>query len=117
MNRSRLLADAKAKSLALSAGYQPSEPYQYNLPGKTTAILLKMASQAMHLVGKITAYDTVIADHLAQVLSGGDCDITQPLTEEHLMSLELNAFLALTQKPESLARLEHMLQTGKPLRN
>jgi 3-hydroxyacyl-CoA dehydrogenase len=117
MNRSRLLADAKAKSLALSAGYQPPEPYQYNLPGKTTAILLKMASQAMHLVGKITAYDTVIADHLAQVLSGGDCDITQPLTEEHLMYLELNAFLALTQKPESLARLEHMLQTGKPLRN
>jgi 3-hydroxyacyl-CoA dehydrogenase len=117
MNRSRLLADAKAKSLALSAGYQPPEPYQYNLPGKTTAILLKMASQAMHLVGKITAYDTVIADHLAQVLSGGDSDITQPLTEEHLMSLELNAFLALTQKPESLARLEHMLQTGKPLRN
>ena len=117
MNRSRLLADAKAKTLALSAGYQPPEPYQYNLPGRTAAILLNMASQAMHLVGKITAYDTVIADHLAQVLSGGDCDITQPLTEEDLMSLELNAFLALTQKPESLARLEHMLQTGKPLRN
>lgn len=117
MNRNRLLADAKAKSLAMSSEYQPPEPYHYNLPGKTAAILLNMATRAMHLVGKITAYDTVIADHLAQVLSGGDCDITLPLTEEDLLSLELNAFLALTQNPESLARLEHMLQTGKPLRN
>jgi len=34
-----------------------------------------------------------------------------------LLALELKAFLQLVQRPETLARIEHMLQTGKPLRN
>jgi len=51
------------------------------------------------------------------VLSGGQCDITEPLAEDDLLSLELNAFLHLVQQLGTLARLEHLLKTGKPLRN
>jgi 3-hydroxyacyl-CoA dehydrogenase len=58
-----------------------------------------------------------ISRQLADVLSGGLCDITEPLTEDDLLSLELNAFLHLVRQSGTLARLEYLFKTGKPLRN
>jgi len=43
--------------------------------------------------------------------------MTSPLTEDDILALELEAFVALVKQPGTLARLEHMLKTGKPLRN
>jgi 3-hydroxyacyl-CoA dehydrogenase len=51
------------------------------------------------------------------VLSGGEGDFTAPLTEDGILALELEAFLALVKQPGTLERLDHMLKTGKPLRN
>jgi 3-hydroxyacyl-CoA dehydrogenase len=117
MNKARLLSDAKAKALALRPGYTPSAPYHYHLPGKTAYILLAMTTQAYQLLGKATAYDVTIAKQLATALSGGSCDMTDVLTEDDLLDLELQAFMTLVKQPETMARLEHLLTTGKPLRN
>ena len=76
-----------------------------------------MATQAFHLVGKASAYDLEVSRQLAYVLSGGNCDVTTPLTENDMLALELEAFLYLVKQPGTVARLEHMLKTGKPLRN
>ncbi len=38
-------------------------------------------------------------------------------TEQDILDLEVAGFLKLVQQPGTLARLEHMLKTGKPLRN
>jgi len=76
-----------------------------------------LAINNLKLAGKITDYDVVVSQQLADVLSGGLCDITEPLTEDDLLNLELNAFLYLVQQPGTLARLDHLLKTGKPLRN
>ena len=54
---------------------------------------------------------------VAYVLSGGDTDISDPLTEQQILDLEFEAFMELVKHPASLARIEHMLNTGKPLRN
>jgi 3-hydroxyacyl-CoA dehydrogenase len=51
------------------------------------------------------------------VLSGGDTDITETIDEDELMDLERRAFMSLVKRPQTLARIEHMLETGKPLRN
>jgi 3-hydroxyacyl-CoA dehydrogenase len=52
------------------------------------------------------------------VLTGGkDCDVTEPLSESDLLDLERQEFMALMHHPGTLARIEHMLETGKPLRN
>jgi len=59
----------------------------------------------------------VVAGKLARVLSGGDTDITEETTEEKLLGLEREAFQPLIREPRTLARIEHMLDTGKPLRN
>ena len=117
MNKNRLLADAKAKALSLSADYAPPQPCVYPLPGKTAKILLSMGVKAFHLLGKASDYDTVVLEQLALVLSGGDCDISSPITEDAMLALELQAFTALVKQPGTLARLECMLKTGKPLRN
>ena len=54
---------------------------------------------------------------LAGVLSGGDTDITETVSEDGLLALERNAFVALSRTPASIARVSHMLKTGKLLRN
>ncbi|SJM91778.1 3-hydroxyacyl-CoA dehydrogenase [Crenothrix polyspora] len=117
MNKSRLLADAKRKALSLCNNYTPPQPCVYALPGKTAEVLLGMSTRSLHAQGKATPYDLTIAAQLAYVLSGGDCDMTEPLSEDDMLALELNAFVTLVKQPNTLARLEHMLKTGKPLRN
>jgi len=117
MNLNRLLADAKAKALTLAKHYEPPAPCVYPLPGKTAKVLLNIGIKAFHLLGKATDYDVEVSQKLASVLSGGACDITVPLTEDDILALELEAFLALVKQPGTLARLDHMLKTGKPLRN
>jgi len=117
MNKDRLLADAKARTLVLAENYQPPQPAQYLLPGASGRATLDIAVRNLQLAGKASAYDVEICRQLALVLSGGDADLMLPLTEQQLLDLELEAFLALVKQPGTLARLEHMLKTGKPLRN
>lgn len=117
MNKDRLLADAKAKALKLTQDYAPPNPGIYQLPGASAKAAMDIAISNLKLAGKITDYDVEISRQLADVLSGGLCDITEPLSENNLLNLELNAFLHLVKQPGTLARLEHLLKTGKPLRN
>ena len=116
-NRDRLLADAKARALALAEDYAAPEPATIRLPGKTGRIALKMAVKGLARTGKATAHDLVVVDHLGTVLTGGDTDATREIPEERLSELERQAILALIRMPATIARIEHMLETGKPLRN
>lgn len=118
MNRDRLLADAKAKALALvAAGYRPPAPPEISLPGTSGRAALDMAVAGFRASGAATAHDAVVARRLAVVVSGGDTDPTETLTEDDLSRLERQAFMDLLRTPGTLARIEHMLDTGKPLRN
>lgn len=117
MNKNHLLADAKAKALTLSQNYMPPELKEYKLPGKTAKVLLDMTTKAFRALGKISAYDVHVADSLATVLTGGDCDMLEPLSEQAVLDLERSVFTNIVQQEGTLARLEHMLKTGKPLRN
>jgi 3-hydroxyacyl-CoA dehydrogenase len=119
MNRDRLLFDAKQKALELAKDYQaPEKIEEIRLPGPTGKLALDMAVADMRKSGKATDYDVVVSSHLASVLSGGDkADWTAPISEEDLLSLELKEFKALVKKEGTMQRVEHMLNTGKPLRN
>jgi 3-hydroxyacyl-CoA dehydrogenase len=117
MNRNRLLADAKAKALSMLKDFTPSLPIEISLPGATARIALNMAVKVLVKTGKVSLYDEEISKKLAFVLTGGDHDITDKLTEEDLYTLEHEAFMTLIKDHRTLARMEHMLETGKPLRN
>ena len=117
MNRDRLLADAKARALGMVEGYAAPTPPEFVLPGPTGKLALDMAAQAMRLQGAATDHDLVVAGALATVLTGGNTDILDVVTEQQMLTLERENFVALTKSPKTLARIEHTLATGKPLRN
>lgn len=118
MNRYRLLADAKAKALELARDYTPpSKDYEWRLPGESAAAGMRTAAESFHRRGLATKHDLVVAGALAEVLSGGDADITRPLREDDVLELECNRFMRLLHHPDTIARIEHVLETGKPLRN
>jgi 3-hydroxyacyl-CoA dehydrogenase len=117
MNRDRVLADAKARALTMVEGYRAPEKSEIALPGPSGRIALEMAVDALRLKGVATPHDEVVASQLAFVLSGGETDITEPVGDDHLLKLEREAFMMLIRHPATLARIEHMLDTGKPLRN
>ena len=117
MNRDRVLAAAKARALTLAEDYQPPAAPELSLPGPTANAAMRMAVDSFRKLGKATPYDEVVAGELAGVLSGGDTDMTELCTEDELLALERSAFMALIRQPGTLARMGHMLETGKPLRN
>lgn len=120
MNRDRLLFDAKTKALEMvAAGYTPPAPEKdLRLPGPSGKMALDLAVSDLRKSGKATPYDVVVSDRLASVLTGGPAaDWTAPMNEDDLLALERSEFMKLLHEPGTLARIEHMLETGKPLRN
>lgn len=118
MNRDRLLYDAKARALKMTEGYAPPEKAEHiHLGGAGAKLALDLAVSDLQKSGKATPYDGVVSDHLAAVLSGGDKDYKDALSEDDLLKLELSEFMKLLRHDGTLERIEHMLTTGKPLRN
>jgi 3-hydroxyacyl-CoA dehydrogenase len=85
--------------------------------GKAGIALLKMGAWLGHQGGFITGYDLVLAGKLAHVLCGGELTGEQSVSEQYLLDLEREAFLSLCGDPRTQARMQHMLKTGKALRN
>lgn len=117
MNRDRLLFDAKARALAMVDGYKPPEKPEFRLPGVSGHAALQLAVDSFRKQGKATPHDAVVAGELARVLTGGDADVTDIVTEANMLRLEREGFMRLVRNPNTQDRVEHMLETGKPLRN
>ena len=117
MNRDRVLAEAVDKVHALHSGYAPPEPPVFRLPGRSGQAALTLAIGEFARTGKATPHDVVVATALARVLSGGNADPIDEVGEDAVLTLERETLLSLVRTPETQARIEHMLETGRPLRN
>ncbi len=119
LNRSRLLADAKAKVLELAdAGYtQPKQRTNIKVQGKSGMALFSAGITGMKLGKYISEHDQKIANKLAYVICGGDLSYPQEVSEQYLLNLEREAFLSLCGEQKTLERIQSILTTGKPLRN
>ena len=117
MNRDRLLADARARVLELAEGYAAPESPRARLPGPSARAALDLAVEGFRALGVASEHDAVVAGAVADVLSGGDTDMTEEVEEDDLTALERHAFLRLARTRATAARIEHMLETGRPLRN
>jgi len=116
-NKERVLFDAKQRALAMVEGYEPPEEATFRLPGATGRAAIDMALHDFHLKGMATDHDMTVGRAVGQVLTGEDTDVTEELTERDLLKLEQKYFIKMLKEPKSLARMEHMLNTNKPLRN
>ena len=117
MNRDRVLSDAKSFLLELAQDYSPPSPNVYHLPGPSGLAALKMALNDLAIAGHATPHDLTVVGELAKVLTGGECDHTDELSEDDILALERKAIASLARNKLSLDRMEHMLAKGKPLRN
>ncbi len=119
VNRDLLIEDAKKTVLAMNLeGYQPPRPdMEIRVGGKDTLAVLKMAVWTLHEQGYATDHDVTVSEKVAHVLSGGQVLPDTRVSEQYLLDLEREAFVSLCGDPKTQARMEHMLTTGKPLRN
>src|SRR3712207_254791 len=118
MNADHLLSAAKREVRNLAGGYVPPERSKnIYAAGPTAQAALEVAVKTMQWGRYASAYDGVIAGHVARVLTGGDLSLPQWVPEEHLLKLEKEAFLDLLKNEKTHERIKHMLETGKPLRN
>ena len=117
MNRDRVLGEAVDMVHALRDGYAPPKPAVLRLPGRSGKAALELGVGDLARAGKATPHDVVVAGALARVLTGGDADLTDEVTEDELLALEREAAISLLRTEGTQARIGHMLETGKPLRN
>ncbi len=119
MNRERLLADAKARALGrVGEGYAPPPPRNaIRVGGDTVLAPLKLGIHLAWRAGRISDHDALIGRKLATVMAGGTLPHPSTATERELLDLEREAFLSLVGEKKTLERIQHMLKTGKPLRN
>ena len=117
MNRARVLAAAKARALALVGTPAPA-PEVLSLAGPSGKAALMTMVRGQSELGQMTETDAVMAEALATVLTGGSSgDQVTLLTEQQVCALEREAVRSVAHRPSTIARIEHMLATGKPLRN
>ena len=118
MNSDRLIGDAKHLALALASDYAPGNPRtDIKVGGEATFGLLKLGAWTMRQGGYISDHDVVVAEKIANILSGGRLTGEQTVSEQYLLDLEREAFLSLCGNPKTQERMQFMLKTGKPLRN
>ncbi|WP_246070647.1 3-hydroxyacyl-CoA dehydrogenase/enoyl-CoA hydratase family protein [Paenibacillus kobensis] len=113
------IAEAKRAVLELDrAGYAAPDPgARVTVAGREGKAILLLAVDSMKRGGYISVHDARIASKLAHVLAGGDAHPGAEVSEQYLLDLECEAFLALLGEPLTQQRMRHMLETGKPLRN
>ena len=116
MNRDHLLGDAKARVIELARDYVAPPPRRIRALGREATGNLEYAIWAMHEGGQASDHDVRIGRALARVLAGGDGP-PREVSEQDILDLEREAFLSLLGTKETQQRIEHMLKTGKPLRN
>jgi 3-hydroxyacyl-CoA dehydrogenase len=118
LNAEHQLAAAKQEVLDLADAYRPpareASIYAAGLP---VLAALELGVQTLQWAGQAGEHDGVVARQLARVLCGGELSLGQWVTEQHILDLEMEAFLALLREPKTMERIQGFLMTGKVVRN
>jgi len=112
------LAAARQEVLDLADAYRPpAREASIYAAGRPVLAALELAVQTLQWAGQAGEHDGVVARQLARVLCGGELSLGQWVTEQHILDLEREAFLALLREPRTMERIQAFLTTGKVIRN
>jgi 3-hydroxyacyl-CoA dehydrogenase len=119
MNRFELLEIAKSEVRALAArGYRPPlRATAIPVAGRSAIATIKAFMVNMLEGGHISEHDYLIGSKVATVMCGGDVEAGSLVDEQWFLDLERTHFMELIATEKTQARIEHMLKTGRPLRN
>ncbi|NVJ89455.1 MAG: 3-hydroxyacyl-CoA dehydrogenase/enoyl-CoA hydratase family protein [Flavobacteriaceae bacterium] len=119
VNKDRQIAEAKKHALLMAEAGYSQKPIRKDILvlGKQALGTFMVGTDAMKASRYISEHDQKIANKLAYVMAGGDLSEPTRVSEQYLLDIEREAFLSLTTERKTLERIQHMLKTGKPLRN
>ena len=117
-NRDYLIGEAKKEVLKMvEDGYAPPVQRKVRVFGEAAQGMINTELHNMRSGKFISDYDLFLAKRIAYVISGGDARTGSEVPEEAILALEREAFIDFWKEEKTQARVEHMLKTGKPLRN
>jgi 3-hydroxyacyl-CoA dehydrogenase len=117
-NRDYLVGEAKKEVLKMvDEGYAPPMRNKIRVIGESAQGMIAAEIYNMHSGGFITDYDAHLAQRIAFVISGGEVRANSEVDEQTILNLERQHFIELLGQEKTLARIEHLLKTGRPLRN
>jgi 3-hydroxyacyl-CoA dehydrogenase len=118
-NANELLYVAIREARALSeAGYYPKlSPRNIKVAGRTGIANCEMMLANMKEGGMISAHDYTVAKAAATALCGGNVETGSLVDEAWLLTVERKLFVELLKTEKTQQRIQHTLETGKPLRN
>ena len=119
MNKNHQISIAKKHVILMSDyGYlPPCSEKNIKVLGKQALGMFMVGTDTMKAGKYISEHDQKIANKIAYVISGGDLSKATFVNEQYLLDLEREAFLSLCSERKTLERIQHILKTGKPLRN
>ena len=119
VNADQQIAIAKKYAILMAeSGYtKPIARKDVKVLGKQALGMFLVGTDAMEAAQYISEHDKKIANKLAYVMAGGDLSQPSYVSEQYLLDIEREAFLSLCTERKTLERIQHMLKTGKPLRN
>ncbi len=117
-NRDNLIGEAKKEVLKmLDDAYAPPVKRPLKVMGRAGQGIVNTEIYNM-LNGKfISEYDAFLAKRIAFVMTGGAVNNDTYVDEDVILKLEREAFIDFAKQEKTIARIEHILKTGKPLRN
>jgi 3-hydroxyacyl-CoA dehydrogenase len=118
MNRDHLIGEAKREVLQMQDdGYAAPLKRPFKVLGRAAQGMVAAQIADMANGRFISEYDALLARRIAYVISGGDARDNAEVTDDVILTLEREAFIDFLKEEKTQARIEHMLKTGKPLRN
>jgi len=118
MNRDYLIAEAKREALHMAhSGYAPPLPEKIYAAGRDYLAALRVGIHMMKEGCYITEYEAVMANQLANVMTGGELSQPAWVDEQYFLDLEREAFLSLCGEEKTRERIWTFLQSGKRIRN
>jgi 3-hydroxyacyl-CoA dehydrogenase len=117
-NRDYLIGEAKKEvSAMVGAGYAPPAKRAIPVIGEAGQGMIDAELFNMQAAQFVSEHDVFLASRIAYVISGGQVRSNAKVDEEVLLALERKAFIDFLKQDKTVARIDHMLKTGKPLRN
>jgi 3-hydroxyacyl-CoA dehydrogenase len=117
-NRDHLIGEAKKEVLKMvDEGYAPRVKRKIKVFGEAAQGMINAELFNMQNAKFVSEYDVFLAKRIAYVISGGDVRTNSAVDEETILKLERDAFIDFWKQEKTIARVEHLLKTGKPLRN
>ena len=117
-NRDTLVGEAKKEVLRMvDDGYAPPMKQPLKVMGDAGQGMVNAEIFNMRNGNFMSDHDAFLAKRIAYVMSGGDVNVGSEVDEDTILKLEREAFVDFCKEEKTVARIDHMLKTGKPLRN